>query len=311
MKPVFTRSRNAPLDGGGIDRLLSQGAASFRRRIIAGATVAVLLLAGISIILAWRQYEDGRTRATKDLEARVVAVSAIVDASFAGQIATLTAIAQAPSVVSQDSIRMNVYFARVNPKRAPLFSGGLGWIDRKGYVLASSTRGTAGNLSKRLYFRHVLETGKPYVSAGLIGKRLKQPIVVVAVPTRDQRGRIMGVLAGSILLQTVAESKQALDLGYGDLQIIDRNGHLLLAGLDPVQNRSLLTRIKATGTGEGVLANSSGVDSRGNEVVAFATSKVPGWVTLIDRPRSEVFAAAYRALVLELASMAAGVLLIR
>ena len=56
--------------------------------------------------------------------------------------------------------------------------------------------------------------------------------------------------------------------------------------------------------------HSTGLDGRGEDVVAFATSKVPGWVTLIDRPRSTVFAAAYRALVLELASMAAGVLLI-
>ena len=37
---------------------------------------------------------------------------------------------------------------------------------------------------------------------------------------------------------------------------------------------------------------------------------MPDWVTVIDRPRSTVFAAALRALVLELASMGAGVLLI-
>ena len=81
---------------------------------------------------------------------------------------------------------MNAYFARVNPSGRRSFSGGLGWIDRKGWVCASSNpAGSAANLSKRLYFRRVLATGKPYVSAGLIGKRLKQPIIVVAVPTRD------------------------------------------------------------------------------------------------------------------------------
>ena len=37
---------------------------------------------------------------------------------------------------------------------------------------------------------------------------------------------------------------------------------------------------------------------------------MPGWVTLIDRPRSTVFAAARRSLTLELASMGAGVVLI-
>ena len=135
---------------------------------------------------------------------------------------------------------------------------------------------------------------------------------MVAVPTRDAHGRLSGVLAGSILLKTVAESKQALDLGYGDLQIIDRNGHLLLAGLRPVGNRSLLTQITRTGTGSGVLPHSKGLNGHGTDkdVVAFATSKVPDWVTLIDRPRSTVFAAALRAFVLELASMVAGVFLI-
>ena len=108
VRRVFSRSDQRQLGrrtrGGAtdsIDVLLYQGSTSFRRRMIAGATVAVLLLAAISIALAWRQYEDARTRALNDLEARVVAVSAIVDTSFAGQIATLTAMAKAPSVVNQ------------------------------------------------------------------------------------------------------------------------------------------------------------------------------------------------------------------
>lgn len=293
-----------------IDGLLYQGVASFRRRIIAAATVAVLVLACISIAIAWRQYEDARTRAMNELEARVVGVSAVVDSTFAGQIAALTAISKAPSVVHGQTPLMTSYFARVNPRRAPQFSGGLGWIDRRGLVRASSNRGGVTNLSKRLYFRRVVATGKPYVSAGLIGKRLKQPIVVVAVPTRDARGRLSGVLAGSILLKTVKESKQALDLGYGDLQIVDREGHLLLAELRPVANKSLLAEIERAGSGTGVLSHTPGVDGQGDDVIAFATSNVPDWVSLIDRPRSTVFAAAQRALILELASMGAGVLLI-
>ncbi len=318
MTPVF---RRAERDGSGtgrrrghvdaIDGILYQGITSFRRRIIVGATLAVLLLAGISAALAWRQYDDARTRATNDLQARVVAVSAVVDSSFSGQISTLDAIAKAPSVVSLDTAGMSAYFRRINPGRRAPFTGGLGWISRKGLVEASSnTGGGRTDLSKRTYFRRVLATGKPYVSAGLIGRRLKHPIIVIAVPTRDARGRVAGVLAGSILLTTVQESKQALDLGYGGLQIVDRNGRLLLASLRPVANGSLLREIGRSGRGSGVLRNTHGVDGRGDDVVAFATSKVPGWVTLIDRPRSSVFAAAFRALLLELASVGAGLLMI-
>ena len=103
VRRVFSRSDQGPR-ADTIDVLLYQGLTSFRRRMIAGATVAVLLLAGISIALAWRQYEDARTRALQDLEARVVAVSAIVDTSFAGQIGTLNAMAKAPSVLVRSQV---------------------------------------------------------------------------------------------------------------------------------------------------------------------------------------------------------------
>jgi len=291
--------------------LLGRAADSFRRWMIAGTAVAVVLLGGISIALAWRQYDAAKGRALTDLEARVVGVAAVVDTSFAGQISTLEAIAAAPSVVGEKTARMDAYFARANAHDA-LFSGGLGWIDLNGHARATSNSNPGGasraSLSARVYFRRVLATGKPYVSAGIIGRRLKVPIIVVAVPTRGPKGRVSGVLVGSVVLKTVAESQQALDLGYGDLQIIDRNGNLLLSGLSPVADKGLLTRIERQGSG--VLSGTPGLDGRGSDVVAFATSTVPGWVTAIDRPRSTVFAAAQRALALELASVGAGILLV-
>ena len=94
-----------------------------------------------------------------------------------------------------------------------------------------------------------MATGTPYVSAGLVGRNNKQPVTVLAVPTFDEHGRASGVLVGAILLKTVGESKQALDLGYGNLQILDRNGTRLLDGLKPVENRSLLARIQREGSG--------------------------------------------------------------
>jgi hypothetical protein len=116
------------------------------------------------------------------------------------------------------------------------------------------------------------------------------------------------VLVGAIILKTVAESQQARDLGYGNLQIVDRDGQLLLAQLRHVENDDLLKRIDKNGSG--VVSNTRGLDGESGHVVAYATSQVPDWVTVIDRPRSTVFAAAHRALVLELASVAAGVLFV-
>ena len=294
-----------------VDGVFRNDSASFRRRAIIGTASGVLLLAGISVVLAWRQYDDAKSRAVTELKARVVAVSALVDTSFGGQIATLQVIAKAPVVVDEELPLMNAYFARVESRESRLFSGTLGWIDIHGVARASNhpNRLTTASFADRAYFKHVVTTGTPYVSAGLVGRTNRQSIIVVAVPTFDLHGRLSGVLAGSILLRTVGESKQALDLGYGNLQILDRNGQRLLdSHLRPVENRSLLARMQRQDSG--AFSETKGLDGDGSDVVAFATSKISGWTTVIDRPRATVFAPALRALILELASVGIGVLLV-
>jgi hypothetical protein len=112
-------------DPGPID-VLQRDSAALRRWIVVGGCVAVLLLAGLSIVLAWQQYDDAKAQAENDLRARVVAVAALVDTSFTGQIQTLSSIAKAPSVVGQQLPRMRPYFRRVSRPGAAPFTGGIG-----------------------------------------------------------------------------------------------------------------------------------------------------------------------------------------
>ena len=272
--------------------------------------IAVLLLAGIAIAVAWRQYDDGKRRAIRDIRARVVTVGAAIDTSFSGQLATLGAMAKVPAVVRVDVAAMNSYFASLDPRRIGLFDGGIAWIDRSGYVRATDRREgrTSRRVSDRTYFQRTVTTRSPYVSAGLIGRVSKQPVIVVAVPTFDHGGAVSGVLTGTILLRPLAENSQAFELGFAGEQVIDREGQLLLDRLAPVRNTQLLERMRRSRSG--VLDSTTGLDGRGDEVVAFATSRVPGWVTVIDRPRSSVFADARRALMFELAFVFAGLLLV-
>ena len=136
-KSADRNSDRAP-DSRSIERLLYRGFPSFRRRILGATAGAVLLLSGISVALAWHQYDDAKSRAVSDLEARVVAVSAVVDSSFAGQIETLDSIAQAPSVRGEQFSRMDAYFKQINSGRSVLFSGGIGWINHAGVEHASA-----------------------------------------------------------------------------------------------------------------------------------------------------------------------------
>jgi anti-sigma regulatory factor (Ser/Thr protein kinase) len=288
--------------------VLHRDSAFLRRWLVAAACAAVLLLAGISIVLAWRQYDDAKGQARTDLRARVTAVASIVDASFGGQIGTLTSLARSRPVLGERPADLSALLRRVNPPGTAPFTGGMGWIDRRGIARASNLPQTATrSVADRGYFKAVVATRKPYVSAGLVSRGVKQPVIVVAVPTFDPRGKLTGVLAGSILLRTVGESRQALDLGFGNLQLIDRDGQLLLGGLTHVQNTALLERIRKLGAG---VVSGDGFDGSGDDVVAFATARVPGWVTAIDRPAPSVYASARHAFFLELGSVLAAVVLV-
>jgi hypothetical protein len=293
---------------GPLDNLLGRTAATFRRRMVAGTAVAVLALAGISAYFAWRQYDQATGSALKDLQARAVSVGGIVDVLFGGDIELLETAASSTVVRSGDLPGMDGYFKRVQTSSGEAFSGGLAWVDRQGEVEA---RGTPlpkpVDVSTRLYFRRVTATGKPYVSSGLIGRLTKQRLIVIAVPTFGDGGRLAGVLVGSIILPPTRQSALALKLGFGGLDLIDAQGRLLLSRLQPVANRALLARMRREGSG--VIAETAGIDGRGSDAVAFAATPVSGWLVVLDRPRSGLFAPARHALILDFVSVGAAVLL--
>ena len=131
---------------------------------------------------------------------------------------------------------------------------------------------------------------------------------MIAVPTFDAHGTLSGLLAGSMLLSPKPQSKQSVALGFGDLQVIDRNGRMLLTNLGRVSNRPLLRKMRKEETG--VASSVDGLNGDSDHVVAFATVKQPRWLIAIDRPASSVFGAARRGLELQLGSIGAALLVV-
>ena len=78
------------------------------------------------------------------------------------------------------------------------------------------------DFSTRDYYRGVLRTGRPYVSAPFIGRAAREPVVAVAAPIRDQGGQLLGLLAGDVPLR-------ALNGLVGEAR---SDGGLMLAGAD-------------------------------------------------------------------------------
>lgn len=287
------------------ENYVGHGAAGFRRRLAVTAVVAVAAVVAVSIGLAVRQYHHAQRTALDDLRSRTVVAAAVVDAYFAGDVATLEAVAEAPSFVGLDRSRMEAYLRRLEPTNGRLFNAGVSWIDRRGLlkVTTAAPPSRPTSLADRSYFQRVVATGKPYVSGGLVGRASGEPVVVVAVPTRTANGRVSGVLAASVRLKSVRDRRATLDLGYAGIEIVDRNGRLLLSGLAPVRNADLLARLRRGASG--VVTGTAGLGGTGDDVVAYATAALPGWRIVIDRSRSSVNAAARRSLVLQLGSVGA------
>lgn len=85
------------------------------------------------------------------------------------------------------------------------------------------------NVADRDYFKDAMKSDQPVVSRALKGRVSKTPLVIFAVPALDAEGRAVGVLAGSLALQsalfqdvhTSSRSPESRDL------VIDRVGTIL------------------------------------------------------------------------------------
>ena len=196
---------------------------------------------------------------------------------------------------------MLAYFKRVQPPKGKLFPGGLSWVNREGIARVSSSQEQPvriADVSDRSYFRQPIKTGAPFVSEGLTSRVTNQQVIATGVPTRDAAGKVTGVLVGSLLLKPSNPSQASLDLGFEGLAIIDRKGQSLLAGF--VRPKRFEEGKRFGNAASGVVSDTKGLDGESGHVLAFARAKVPGWTVILDRPRSEVFAAARRTLVLEI-----------
>jgi serine phosphatase RsbU (regulator of sigma subunit)/anti-sigma regulatory factor (Ser/Thr protein kinase) len=276
-----------------------------RRRLLLSGLIAGLALVGVAGGLARHQYDDARRSAVGNARARVILAGAMIDSYFSGELATLSAIAQAPPVLEGDSGAMSAYFRRIEPPGGGPFAGGLGWADRHGVFHASSSASPRPrtNVSDRSYFKTVMTTGVPYVSEGLASRGTHRRVIVLAVPTHNARGDLTGVLAGAVLLDGFRINSGSFDLGFDGLAVLDRHGRAVLTGFTRPPNSALARELQRRQVG--LLSNVRGLDGNPGHLVAFSSAQLPGWTIAIDRPRAAVFAAAWRGLVLDLALLAA------
>ena len=169
--------------------------------------------------------------------------------------------------------------------------GGLGGSTRVEWRSRAIGRaGSGAQLRRPAVFRAGDGDAHPYVSAGLIARNDKQPVVVVAVPTFDRPRAPAGVLAGSILLKTVGREqagarprlRQPPDhrpRRAARSRRSEAGRESLAARADPQRRRGRVRQQR--------VSTDAARRRRVRDLEGW-----PGWVTVIDRPRSTVFASA-------------------
>ncbi len=298
-------------DGTSFENALARTVSRPRAPLLVCAVLAFVVLVAVAIGFVWRQYEAAKDDAAHELRSRAVLAGTVFDTYFAGQLQTLSAMAVAPSVVSGDPDRMQRYFAKFRPDSGTSFTAGVGWIDLTGRQRATSDPNgpVPVSLAGRSYFKEALRTKKPVVGEAIVAQRSRRRLVVMGVPTRDERGRINGVLAGGVVLRASADDARANDLGYTDLEVIDGAGQRVTRrNLARPANGELVTRLRRAR--EGVLLDTDGLEGSADRVVAFGTSATPGWLTVIDQPASVVYGDARRALLREVLLVSAAAALV-
>lgn len=139
----------------------------------------------------------------------------------------------------QEPIAMAQYLAD-KPAIGALFDSVFA-AQANGEMLARLTKGAPTsdlpNVADRDYFRKALKTDQPVVSEPVVGKVSKSPIVVIAIPALSPEGKVTGIIAGSLTLESTSlfsevtrENRQT-----GSRTLIMNRAGTLLAHPDPAR----------------------------------------------------------------------------
>ncbi len=153
------------------------------------------------------------------------------------------------------------------------------------------------DMSARDYIQGVIKTGKPVISAPILGRATQQPIVVVAAPIKDANNQLVGIMGGVLnlykpnLLGSIASRKNG-ETGYYYLVSQER---LRIAHPDP----ALIFKTVPPNSGnvpfenamKGFEGTQEGYNTRGVKgLFTFKKLETTGWIVASVVPSTEAFA---------------------
>lgn len=275
-------------------------ALSVSRLVIVGGILAALLpvaLLAIGYTLKTRDMMVETTLAQNELFAGEAAL--YVDRVLTDHRNTMSFVGREIGNGPQDPARTQAILARMRAT-LPLFARVL-VVAPNGIVQSAEPAATDNgksvlgvNISDRDYFQTVMRTGAATIDPELLlGRSSGVPIMIIAAPIVDADGKVLGVLVGSVDLDTLTLLIERLHLGStGHAVVVTRTG-ITVAHPDPqrVSQRfsfaglPIWTHLSAREAGR----ITSYIDETGTpRFAAFATVPSTGWKLWLSQTHEEL-----------------------
>ncbi|HHV71881.1 MAG TPA: methyl-accepting chemotaxis protein, partial [Clostridia bacterium] len=215
-----------------------------------------------------------------------------IDYWLAARVAEIEAYSQIPDIKTMDWNKQEG-FLKSEAKRLSDIYEILFTTDTEGNF--NTTRDAVGNIGHRDYIQEAL-TGKTVISDPVVSASTGSVIINVATPIRNDSGQIIGIMAGSILMDTINDIVAGVSLGesgYG--YMINKQG-LVLAGPreEDILNRNILEEDNESlkQAGQRMVNGEKGYsiyELDGTErYVAFAPVASTGWALAVAVPYEEL-----------------------
>ncbi|WP_373657494.1 methyl-accepting chemotaxis protein [Sporomusa acidovorans] len=168
-------------------------------------------------------------------------------------------------------------------------------VNGQGMHIVRNDNNRLPDVSKRPYFKEVMQGADDVVSDVLIGQTNGHPMVILATPVKNQSGSVIGAIQGSLDLTTlsgfIAERSKEGDTAY----IVDREGKILAhpdsAVVDERKDVNQLSYVQQVLNGQEGTMDITGSNGE-KRLVSYARDPYTGWGICIeqsyDRYRAEV-----------------------
>ena len=183
----------------------------------------------------------------------------------------------------------------------PLFNAGVWATDAEGTTIADVPRSTGRlgvNYKDREYFQNAFRNNSPTVAAPIMGRVVKWLILVIAVPVRDNEGRVIGTLCGGVrldqpnFLDPITRHRHGKTGGF---LLVSPERRMIIIATDQSRNMEVLAPRGVNPDTDRSLDGHRGTqvqkNARGVEILV-STHSVPsaGWYVAASLPTEEAFA---------------------